>query len=197
MPIVPETSMTLLKALANDTQDARWGEFFNRYQPMMKLFLEKNFPSVDVDDVIQETLIALINVLPRYRYVPEEKGSFHNYLTGILQHKAYKMITSESRRSEVYQNFAKDPTCDPESMKQRKKGWQDAVFEIALQQLLADETIQDRTKQIFVQVALRGEPPMEVAESFGVDRNVVDQIKCRMVGRLRELVKSLEGVNDI
>ena len=78
----PTTSTTLLRDLAQDSQHARWGEFVARYRPMMEAFLRERFPSVEADDVIQETLIAVCTALPSYRYSPDEKGHFRNYLTG-------------------------------------------------------------------------------------------------------------------
>jgi DNA-directed RNA polymerase specialized sigma24 family protein len=74
--------------------------------------------------------------------------------------------------------------------------WRESVFEIALQQLLADESINDRTKQVFVRVAVNGEKPESVAESFGIARNAVDQMKARMKERLRELANMLMKVDD-
>jgi DNA-directed RNA polymerase specialized sigma24 family protein len=70
------------------------------------------------------------------------------------------------------------------------------VLEIALQQLLADESIDYRTKQVFVRVAVNGEKPEAVAESFGITRNSVDQMKARMKERLREFADALMKVDD-
>ena len=47
--------------------------------------MRERFPSVEADDVIQETFLGVIKALPNYKYDPDEKGSFHNYLTGILR----------------------------------------------------------------------------------------------------------------
>lgn len=195
MAAIPETSTTLLRDLAGDSQHARWGEFVSRYRPMMEAFMREKFPGLDADDVIQETLAALVKALPSYRYVPEEKGSFHNYLTGILRHKALKTAASEARRNEVLEGFASDPARGPEAKGTHGKGWRESVFEIALQQLLASGSIHERTKQVFVRIAVNGEPPAEVAASLGIDRNAVDQIKNRMMLRLRRLVKALGKVD--
>ena len=59
---------------------------------MMEAFMRERFPSLDADDVIQETLIAVCAALPSYRYAPDEKGHFHNYLTGILRNKALRAL---------------------------------------------------------------------------------------------------------
>ena len=67
-------------------------------------------------------------------------------------------------------------------------------FAIAVRQWMSDETIQDRTKQVFLRVAINHESPDAVAESFGIKRNAVDQMKSRMMTKLREIVDSLKAV---
>ena len=196
MSNIPETSTTLLKDLARDSQHARWGEFVARYQPMMESFMSANFPTVDAADAVQETLIALIETFPVYHYVPEEKGSFHNYLTGILRHKALKMLAKELHRSALHEAYAKDAAVGGAASGADDGQWRDALFEIALQQFMADDTVADRTKRIFARVAIDGEKPEAVAKAFGVERNAVDQIKSRSMARLRELVAALEKVDD-
>lgn len=186
----PKTSATLLADLARDSQHARWGEFVTRYRPMMEAYLRARFPQVDADEAIQETLIALIRRFPIYRYVPEERGAFHTYLTGILRHKALKWLRVEQRHREL-QATPEAPSGADEAVKR-----QEAIFEIALQQLLADETLQQRTREIFARVAVNGEKPAAVAEAFGIERNAVDQVKQRLMARLRELVRHLEAVED-
>ncbi len=64
MADIPTTSTTLLRDVASDPQHVRWGEFVARYHPMMEAFMRERFPSIDADDVIQETFIALCKVLP-------------------------------------------------------------------------------------------------------------------------------------
>lgn len=197
MPKIPETSTTLLRDLAQDSRHARWGEFVARYRPMMETYMHTRFPMVDADDAIQETFIALIKVFPVYHYSPEETGAFHNYLTGILRHRALRMIECESRRLDKELKYQKiEGLSASGGNKDDGLSWRESVFEIALQQLLADESINDRTKQVFVRVAVNGEKPESVAESFGIARNAVDQMKARMKERLRELANMLMKVDD-
>ena len=199
MAEIPETSTTLLRDLAQDSQHARWGEFVARYRPMMEAFMRERFPSVEADDVIQETLIALIKAFPVYHYSPEEKGHFRNYLTGILRNKALKSLRDERRQTEIVAELRGVPTrrdgraASPLAADD-EQSWRESIFEIALQQLFADGAIADRTKQVFRRVAVNGEKPDDVAVSFGIERNAVDQMKARMMTRLRELVAALEKV---
>ena len=194
---IPTTSTTLLRDLAQDSQHARWSEFVARYRPMMEAYMRNRFPTVDVDDAVQEALIALIKVFPVYKYSPEETGAFHNYLTGILRRRALRVIESESRRLNKEQKYHEiEELASSGGNEDDRSSWREAVLEIALQQLLADESINDRTKQVFVRVAVNGEKAETVAESFGITRNAVDQMKARMKDRLRELANALMKVED-
>lgn len=197
----PATSATLLNDLARDARHARWGEFVARYRPMMEAYMRGRFPSLDADEAIQETLIALIRIFPVYRYVPDEKGSFHNYLTGVLRHKALKLQTDERRTSERRRALSEDAAASASSGvaapgETDEKAYREAVFEIALQQYLANDAVETRTKQVFTRLAVNGEKPEAVAASFGLTRNAVDQMKSRAMTRLRTLVKALEKVDD-
>ena len=152
--------------------------------------MRERFPSVEADDVIQETLAALCKVLPDYRYAPDEKGHFHNYLTGILRNKALRMLRNEERQKEIAGSAACPQTADD------LESYRESIFEIALHQFLADESVADRTKRIFERTAINGESPEAVASSFKMTRHAVDQAKSRAMGRLREIVKQLEDAAE-
>jgi len=109
MSLIPVTSTTLLKDISGDANSARWSEFVARYRPMMESYLRERFPFLEHDDVIQETLLTLVAKLPSYRYVPNETGYFHNYLTGILRRKALRVCERNKRRGEVMAEYRQEP----------------------------------------------------------------------------------------
>lgn len=192
---VPDTSASLLKAVSADSRSARWSEFVERYRPMMVGFLKAKYGDVECDDILQETFAALSQVLPNYRYDPEETGSFHAYLAAVLHHKACDALRRQQRRDELKLKALTDPTF---STKQEDASTrlQTAVFKIALQQVLADESILERNRRIFVEVAINGRAPTEVANMFGVTRNNVDQVKARIVKLLQERVSVISRLLD-
>lgn len=176
--------------------------------------MRERFPSLDADDVIQETLIAVCAALPSYRYEPEEKGYFHNYLTGILRNKALRQLHKDRRRAEIAEEMRRSlddaPQCMTNDGRVRspsalqsviqsddEQSWRETLVEIALQQLMNDESIQSRTRQVFLRVAVNGEKPDDVAAAFGIERNAVDQIKKRMMPRLQKIVAALEKAGNI
>ena len=189
MTQVPTTSVTLLKALSGESDSARWTEFFRKYEGPMRAFLAARYPSVEADDVIQETLKALAKRLPNYHYVPDEKGHFHNYLMGIVRHKADDAIRAQAREAAKLERFkaagagVQAPAADDE--------WKRSALQAAVDQLMADQTLVPRTREIFRHVALMHESPESVAAQFGTTRNNVDQIKKRLIDRLAKCVAAM------
>ena len=196
---IPTTSTTLLRDIAQDSQHARWAEFVARYRPMMLAYLKTHFPALDADDVIQETLAALAAVLPRYRYAPDETGRFHNYLTGVLRHKALKLSERLARDSALKESLMVMESSVSKLFQDEdaESEWRSAVMEIAVRQLLADDSIHERSKQIFQRLTVDCMSPEVIAEAYGVSRNSVDKIKSRMIERLREIVRALEAAGDV
>ena len=194
--LVPDTSTTLLRDMA-DSQHVRWSIFRARYEPMMRAFMQARFPSLEADDIIQETFIALARALPNYRYSPQENGHFHNYLTGILRNKALKILERRARDAQM-KEWAADEAgmCPAEALERERehREWREAIYEIALQQLLADESVHERTKQIFVRLAIDGEAPQDVAAAMGVPYATVVKTKARMLARLRESIAEMKSV---
>ncbi len=190
MTNIPETSSSLLRALGEHPDSHRWGEFIARYEPIMRAFLRTHFPRVEADDVLQESFLALMRALPSYVYNPQEYGRFHNYLTGIVRNRALRFRRKQDQQASLIEHYQEEATLAQET----KHSLQEDILELALQQLLADETIAAQTRQIFIRVAINGEAPAEVAERFSLTRNNVDQIKNRLTKRLRELAQSLEDL---
>ena len=211
MARIPTTSTTLLRDIAQDAQHVRWGEFVARYRPMMEAFMRERFPSLEADDIIQETLVALCRVLPSYRYAPDEKGHFHNYLTGILRNKALRVLRQRERDEKARADYAAAGgrastraaagaaalvAAGSPADEEEERPYRESLFELALRQFLADDSIADRTKRIFERTAINGESPEAVAAAFKMTRHAVDQAKSRAMTRLREIVKKLEAIAD-
>ena len=198
--MVPVTSISLLKVLGEDSQSPRWREFLRMYASTIDGFLFKHFPTVDAEDVVQETLRALVEKLPLYEYEPDTKGHFRNYLIGIVRFKAIEQLKRRRReadlRVELEANAQFEWECEMQSYSVDLRDWQREAYEAALAQFMADKSISTRDKEIFRRVALQGESPEDVAAIFDIKRNNVDQIKARMVAKLKELALRYAGICD-
>ena len=188
---VPVTSVSLLKVLGEDAQSPRWTEFAKKYASTIDGFLFKYFPTVDAEEVVNDTLIALVKKLPLYEYDPDSRGHFRNYLIGIVRFKAMEQLKKSNRdavhKEALEANAKLSWEYEKQSYSVDLRNWQREAYEAALAQFLADKSISSRDKEIFKWVALKGEPPEAVAEIFSIKRNNVDQIKARMTAKLKEL----------
>ena len=192
MATIPNTSISMLKAISSGTDNVRWTEFFRKYELPMRGFLRSRFPSVEPEDAMQETMIALIKALPNYCYTPDKKGHFRNYLMGILAHKAADILKKNKKLMDLRRNigeFVSDEVQEEQVFIDDDELWKISAMEAAIEQLLSDNSIQSTTREVFRHVALMHEDPKVVAQAFGISRNNVDQIKNRMIKRLADMVK--------
>ena len=194
MPI-PTTSVTLIETISGDSTSGRWAEFYAAYLPLMRGYLAKEYPSLDPDDIIQETMASLVRTLRNYRYSPTVNGHFRNYLIGVVKHKALDFIrrrTCEAKHREDFREHleqsGQDSIRDDES---ERNEWLSSALEVAIDELLADESINPSHREIFRHVAIMHESPATVAESFGFSRNNVDQISRRLKIRLKAILERL------
>ena len=196
--MVPVTSISLLKVLGEDSQSPRWTEFARKYASTIDGFLYRYFPTVDAEEVVNETLIALVNKLPLYEYDPDTKGHFRNYLIGIVRFKAIEQLKRRKREAEFKEELETKAKLDWEYGQQSYsvdlRNWQREAYEAALAQFMADKSISTRDKEIFRRVALQEESPEDVADIFGIKRNNVDQIKARMTAKLKSLALKYAGI---
>ena len=195
---VPATSVSLLKVLGEDPLSPRWTEFFDKYKSTMEGYLFKYFPMVDAAEVINETLLALVKKLPVYTYDPDVKGHFRNYLIGIVRYKAIEQLKKNRRDAELKEALEAKAQLDWEYEQQTYsvdlRDWQREAYEAALAQFMADPNLSTRDKEIFRRVALNGESPESVATIYDITRNNVNQIKSRMVAKLRDLAMQFANV---
>lgn len=191
MATVPETSTTLLRDLAGSAEHVRWSEFFVRYEPMMRSYLFSHFPDVEADDILQETMRALVRVLPNYRYDPAHHGFFLSYLTGILRNKALDALRRRERTAEL-ERFSGANRESESVLEKEYAEWRKDLFAVALREYLDDAAITERNKQAFLRSELRDEPRKRVAEELGVSLNVVNLAVSRGIRYLQAKVEELK-----
>jgi len=192
MAAIPVTSISLLRAISSDTDSVRWAEFLQKYEYPMRGFLKSRFPSVEPEDAMQETLIALTKALPNYHYTPDSKGHFRNYLMGILSHKAADILSRNTKLEGLRAKLRDEPPPAPDEYdEQDDAAWKMSAMETAIEQLMSDTRIRSTTREVFRHAVLMHEPPEDVARAFGIARNNVDQIKSRMIAKLAEMIRAM------
>jgi len=189
----------MLRQISATAEHPRWKEFVSAYRPMMEAYLAAHFPSLESGETVQETLVAVSRVLPAYLAREERSGSFHNYLTGILRHKAQDALAAARRRDRLRERLEREPLPAGEEPgipeEPPDDEWRKTVVDVAIGELLASPDVPARSRRIFERVVLDGEKPQDVADSLLMKRNTVDQVKRRMVARLGRIVERLRDAD--
>ena len=225
MATIPKTSVALLNAIATSNDSPRWHEFYDRYQPLLAAWLSGKFKrslnASDMEDVIQDTMIAFMRKAPDYRYDPKVKGAFHCYLLMIANNKALSLLRSRTRKPMIAVGHGEDLdniddkemlpgsqyTDDDKELEEiankemlpRSQYTEDdeglkEIAKVAIHQVLNNKSTSIRDREVFTRTT-SGESPKEVAKAFGITRNNVDQIKNRLMKRIREFAEKLNRAN--
>ncbi len=197
-----ETRPSLLERVRDSGANCAWEEFYQRYwEPILRYACKMGLSEPDANDVLQETMIALMRILPTFEYRPE-KGKFRNFLLTIVHRKVLAALRRAARAGEI----SLDETTDGDGVALRDRlpsegattfetedvhRWQQCLVERALRVIREDPGIDANTFGVFTAYVIDDRPCADVAEEFGENPNNVYQIKNRLLRRLRQEVQAL------
>ncbi|MEM7391268.1 MAG: sigma-70 family RNA polymerase sigma factor [Verrucomicrobiota bacterium] len=193
-----ETRQTLIIRLRNPSAEADWEDFYQQYWRIIIRYAMKLGLAEDAaEDVLQETMMALLKTMPTFDYDPK-KGRFLNFLLTITHRKAIGIMRKRSRESSVPLDRAPLVTDETaaSAFEQMEQRWQQSVWEEAWQRFRDDISIEKTTIDVFQAYVINGDPPDQVAQRFKMKTNAVYRVKNRVVKRLqreaRHLLNELE-----
>ncbi len=166
-------------------------EFARLYAPFAfgvarKQGLDEN----DALDVMQETMQALLKLLPKFVY-DRSRGTFRGLIKKIVQNR----IVDQARRRKVAKVAGADdelsvvPDPSPGVELLYEKEWHKAILQLALDRVRKE--VRPLTFQAFQLTVLEDWPVAKTAETLGVPENHVSQYKGRVVRKLREHLDAL------
>jgi RNA polymerase sigma-70 factor (ECF subfamily) len=192
-----ETNESLLGRLRIADAHGAWQEFFDAYWGAILRYGQKlGLSANQAEEVLQETMVVLMRILPRFDYDPR-KGRFRNFLLTIVHRRALAVMERNSRRqpvvwSEVLEGDLADPFGNSESAEREARDrWRDSLLEEAIRRLREDPRLAEKTLAIFEAYVINRQPATEVARRFEVSENAVYQIRNRLLRRLKAEVGML------
>lgn len=197
------TRVTLIERVRNTTDDRAWEEFYATYWGVILRYARKLGLSEDgAQDVLQETMIGLMRLLPTFQYNPT-KGRFRNVVLTIAHRRALAAFRRAARSKEQsldepsgdndlspVDNLPAPATDSPESLD--GKLWQESIYEEAVTRVKRDPALQAITFDVFQAYAVEGQSADDVAQRYGINKNAVYQIKNRLMRRIAEEVEQLQ-----
>ena len=186
-----KTTETLLQDLANNDQN-RWALFYRDYSPWIEnCLIKRGLQHSDAEDIVHDTLVDLIKIMPDYRYDRQHKGAFHSLLLKIAQNKAIDRLRKNNAESKKIERFASEP------LVQNDEDWRRETFNIALRRVFADTAISEASKIAFRRFVQLGEPADVVAADLNLSANNIYQLKNRIKLRIvEEISRILENSPD-
>ena len=193
----PETSTGLLRNLARGPDAARWPEFAERYDPVVRRFLgivASAHPSVrpeDADDLVQETMLALAGLFPRGGY-RRSRGRFRDFLFGVVRKVATKASSREAERrrreAEAAEGAALAAAGRADDVALRAEA--EALWRAVVDRVFEQGRWSDKARAVFVRTEL-GEPVETVAREYGMKPNAVHQLRYRASRRVGAALREL------
>jgi RNA polymerase sigma-70 factor (ECF subfamily) len=174
-----------------------WREFVHLYAPVIYGFARKRgLQDADAADLMQEVLRSVASTAHRLDYDPG-RGTFRGWLFTVTRNKVFNFLEGRSRRvqgsgdSRVQQRLEQHADA---------AGMLSADWEADYQRALASQAMakvkgefQAATWEAFLQTAVDGRTPAEVAKRVGLSVGAVYVAKSRVIARLRQEIERLQG----
>jgi len=199
---VQVTSAGMLEQMKDPTARSAWEEFYRAYWAVIVHYAQKQgLDEAAAQDVLQETMVALLEILPRFTYDPS-RGKFRNFLLTIVHRKALAARRRFMARRQVPYDEAThegglapaEVLADEQSPRPSQvfeEQWRESIQVEALRRVRDDPAVRGRTWEVFKAYVIDRKRAGDVAKRFGIAENAVYQIKNRIVRRLREEVRHL------
>ena len=181
------TRPSLLQRI-KEGDNVSWNDFYNTYRWFI-WSIAKNYHvrEADRDEVVNSILLEFQHMGDRFQYDPTQ-GRFRDYLRRVTQHYILRARKKELGMDNIEE--VPEPWVDDFS-----RVWDDEWKRHVLEQ--AKEILRKRmdpvTYQVFVEVAVNGDAPEDVATRHNMTRANVDIIKHRGTKMLSNYCTQLGG----
>ena len=197
------TRGTLLDRLkqTSPTDQEAWAEFDALYRRFVRAVVMglRRLSAADVEDVVQDVMVAVSKAMPQYVYEPE-RAKFKVWLFTVSRNRFLDHLRRDSRQLNTLRedeagkaagDFA-DPREDPAQQFQRvfDEEWHKHLLARALESL--KPKMRPRTYQIAYQLFIRWKSVSETATLLGVNRTVISLVKHRVQFQLRAALRRLD-----
>jgi RNA polymerase sigma-70 factor (ECF subfamily) len=190
-----ETSVGLLIAARDCSNDDAWGRLVNLYKPLLfGWLLRRRVQHSDADDLVADTLHTLACQLPTFRH-NGRRGAFRSWLRRVLVNRLRTFQRSqrvrEGCRADVDPRRLADKLGDPRS--ELSRTWDDDHDRFVARKLLEqiEPEFQAKTWQAFSRVVIDGADPDRIAADLEISLASVYAAKSRVLRRLREAAAAL------
>ena len=194
MSAFPATPADLLRKLAAQVtgeDEDNWARFAELYIPAIEDFIRSHGDPKEVDDIVQEVMIALVRMFRGKKFTPREGvGNFRSYLAKMIRSALYTIYRREMARG-LGRHVSIDDvdlavSGDSVTAKMDVE-WIVSRHNAAVEHVLTKTLVSQLNKDIYRDFVLKGLSVEEVSNKYGVTKNQVSQTKTRISRMIRAI----------
>ncbi len=197
MTPTPTTRASLLFRLRDSQDHEAWVEFVEIYEPAVYRQLRKcGLQDADARELMQELFVAVNRQIARWE-LAKERGSFRGWLRRVTRNLVINWMKHGQRRMIAFGGPESQSLFDeladedwPESAEFDREVRR-SMFQRASELVRQEQS--PNAWQAFWATAVDGKTPGIVAQELGMSDVAVRVAKCRVLARLKEVVRELEN----
>jgi len=191
------TRASLLVRLRDGSDGEAWQEFVRLYAPVIYGFVRKRgLQDADAADLMQEVLRSIMSAADRLEYDPA-RGTFRGWLFTVTRNKVFNFLESRRHRvlgsgdSRVQQRLEQHAFEGSDLANDWEADYQRTIAAQAMENVKSE--FQPATWNAFLQTAVGGQSPSQVANNVGLSVGAVYVAKSRVIARLRQEIERMQG----
>lgn len=192
---IPETRESLIVRLRDPRDRDAWDLFALLYRPVIyRLARGRGLQDADAQDLAQQVLMAVAASIPRW----ERQGQdvrFRNWLRRVTKNATLNALTRRPRDmaggGSTLMNLLRDCP-DPDRATEDAIEWEHRREVYRRAASIVREECTQESWQVFSMTVIDGEKAEGVAEQLGKTLGSVYVTRCRILARLREVVREID-----
>jgi RNA polymerase sigma-70 factor (ECF subfamily) len=189
------TRQSLLLRLRDARNVEAWEQFVEVYTPLIYGFCRQHgLQDADAADVSQEVMRAVARAMGGFEY-DAERGRFRTWLLTVTRNKLRSFLARQQREPRGDGETATLQRLEAEPSPEDESHWDAAyhrhLFDVAAEQVRLE--VHETTWQAFWQTACEQRDGQEVARRLGLSVGAVYIAKSRVLARLKERIRAMDG----
>jgi RNA polymerase sigma factor (sigma-70 family) len=193
----PSTRPSLLVRIRDARDAAAWSRFVEVYAPLIYGFARRHrLQDADAADLTQDVLRRVAAAVNRLDYDPA-MGSFRGWLFTVVRNRLRTFLARRPRQCPGCGDLAAQavleaqPAPEDDSAARWDREYEQRLMAWAARQVR--DQVEEATWQAFWRTSMDGKPAKQVAGELGMTVAAVYMAKSRVVARLKEQIRELQG----
>jgi RNA polymerase sigma-70 factor (ECF subfamily) len=196
---IPETRDSLLVRLKDPGDREAWDQFSVLYRPVIyRIARTRGLQDADAQDLVQQVLMAVASAIPRWQRGGEHVR-FRHWLRRVAKNATINALSRRPKDlagggSALMNLLHESPQPDPETEAAILCQHRREVYRRAAS--VVQSEVREGTWEVFERTVIDGESIESVATRLNKSVGAIYVARCRIMNRLRQLVRDIEEELD-